>query len=236
MTPYYDSGGITIFHGDCRDVLASLSAVDAVITDPPYGIPRGSAFVRKNTTTVENWDGAGQNVTVDGWTALACRLLVERGYFVEFHGTGLDTRRECEERHLAAGLTPWHEFALVKTAPPPTPRPTLVFGYEQALISHKGKRQWRGGCHVDRWIGMTPNRLNKAEHPTEKPLACMAQLVAALTLPGETVLDPFVGSGTTLRAAKNLGRRAIGIEIEERYCEIAAKRMGQEVMDFGGAA
>ena len=77
---------------------------------------------------------------------------------------------------------------------------------------------------------MTPNRLGVAEHPTEKPGEPLRQLVQALTGPGALVLDPFAGSGSTLRAAKDLGRRAIGIEIEERYCEIAAKRMAQEVL------
>jgi DNA modification methylase len=76
-------------------------------------------------------------------------------------------------------------------------------------------------------VGLEP----KPEHPSPKPLNVMRWILGCL--PGETVLDPFMGSGTTLRAAKDLGRRAIGIEIEERYCEIAAKRLAQEVFDFG---
>jgi site-specific DNA-methyltransferase (adenine-specific) len=70
-------------------------------------------------------------------------------------------------------------------------------------------------------------------HPVEKPIQWMRWAVALASRPGELVLDPFAGSGTTLRAAKDLGRRAVGIELEERYCEIAAKRMGQEVLDLG---
>jgi DNA modification methylase len=70
------------------------------------------------------------------------------------------------------------------------------------------------------------------EHQTVKPIKLMSELVSLFTNPGETIIDPFMGTGTTLRAAKDLGRKAIGIEIEERYCEIAAKRMAQEVFSF----
>ena len=70
------------------------------------------------------------------------------------------------------------------------------------------------------------------DHPTVKPIALMRYLCRLITPPGGTILDPFMGSGTTLRAAKDLGRQSIGIEIEERYCEIAARRLGQEVLVF----
>jgi hypothetical protein len=73
-------------------------------------------------------------------------------------------------------------------------------------------------------------------HPCPKPIGTMKWLVERVSRPGETILDPFMGSGTTLRAAKDLGRKAIGIEIEEKYCEIAAERLGQEVLDLGAAA
>jgi DNA modification methylase len=73
-------------------------------------------------------------------------------------------------------------------------------------------------------------------HPTEKPVMLLRQLIEASSLHGDVVLDPFLGSGSTVVAARTEGRRAVGIEIEERYCEIAAKRLAQEVLDFGGAA
>jgi site-specific DNA-methyltransferase (adenine-specific) len=80
-----------------------------------------------------------------------------------------------------------------------------------------------------------PPKSSERDHLTQKPLLLLSELVQFFA-PGTTVLDPFMGSGTALLAAKNTGRKAIGIEIEERYCEIAARRLGQEVMDFGGLA
>lgn len=74
------------------------------------------------------------------------------------------------------------------------------------------------------------------DHPTAKPLGVMSRMVATTTAPGDTILDPFAGSGTTLRAAKDEGRKAIGIELDERYCEVIARRLTQEAFNFGGVA
>ncbi len=73
-------------------------------------------------------------------------------------------------------------------------------------------------------------------HKNEKPMQLMGRLIRWLSDPDQTILDPFCGSGTTLRAAKDLGRKSIGVEVEEKYCEIAAKRCAQEVLDFGARA
>jgi site-specific DNA-methyltransferase (adenine-specific) len=88
-------------------------------------------------------------------------------------------------------------------------------------------------CQAAVWVGPSEPR---EDHPTAKPMWLMQRLILASSEPGNTVLDPFMGSGTTLRAAKDLRRRAIGIEIEERYCEIAARRLEQEVLDFTPSA
>ncbi len=91
--------------------------------------------------------------------------------------------------------------------------------------------------YTDVWNHRTVNAAaTDGKHPAQKPLTIMADIVDLSSRRGDTVLDPFAGSGTTLRAAKDLGRKAIGIEIDERYCEIAAKRLGQEVLDFGAAS
>jgi len=100
-------------------------------------------------------------------------------------------------------------------------------GFNPVLFYGKDPRDGKGQSSVMTTLTGPPSCV---EHPCSKPYVAMTWMVAKATLDGETVLDPFMGSGTTLVAAKNLGRKAIGIEIEERYCEIAAKRLSQEVL------
>lgn len=232
MKPYFERNGITIYHGDCRDVLPELAAVDLVLTDPPYNIPVGAAFIRENCRIERMLDGSGKwndSIGLQEWLPLVARLVVPGGHVAAF------VKREdtvlCGEVAAEHGLDWWHWYFLVKEAPPPTPRPTFVSAVEACAIMCKtgARRRWFGtGYEPNRWTGLTPNRRNAAwGHPTEKPREPLIQLIRCLSPDAATVLDPFMGSGTTLRAAMDLGRKAIGIEIEERYCEIAARRMDQ---------
>ena len=230
VKPYYDHDGITIYHGDCREVMPSLSEVDLVLTDPPYGIPAGSAFWRRNGTAIEDDRDETHNVEVEGWREGAA-LRISVGYACEFGRGHPEAVTALVAAWGALGFVPWHFYVLLKAAPAPTPRPTFASSWETALISYRGERKWYGSGYVpNSWIGMTPNRLGVGVHPTQKPLDPFCSLVGALSPENGLVLDPFMGSGTTLRAAKDLGRRAIGIEIEERYCEIAANRLMQQVL------
>ena len=222
MKPYYEHDGITIYHGDCREILPTLPNVDAVVTDPPYGIT-GGAFVRRGGAEVVDESKARFNATCAGWRD----LVRARTFWVEW----CKGPRHVPYKQLPEGWEPWREFVWYKPAPAPTPRPTLMSAFEMAAIAISGKRPWYGGQHPDAWSGLSPNRLGRGlGHPAEKPLACMSRLMAPIGDEDTTTLDPFMGSGTTLRAAKDLGRKAIGIEIEEKYCEIAAERMAQEVL------
>ena len=223
--------GITLIHGDCRDVLPMLEkeSVDLVLTDPPYGIPKGSCFWRNGGTSLEDWGEEIQNRQVLDWLQ---RCPVKDGStLLEFMRAHPEAIEETCARHRQADWTPWHVVLIVKVNPPPTPRPTFVSGYEAALISYRGKRQWFGNGYVpNRWIGQTPNAQRIGVHPTQKPLDPIVLWASALSPEGGTILDPFAGSGTTGRAAKDLGRRCILIEPEEQYCEIAAHRLEQEVL------
>ena len=235
MNPYFQRDGIVIYHGDCREILPGLAAVDLVLTDPPYGIPVGAAFVREGCRIERMLDGSGEwndGIGLVDWLPLAAPLVVPGGHVATF------LKREdvplCGEVAAQHGLEWWHWYFIVKDAPPPTPRPTFVSAVEACALMVKAgaKRRWYGtGYEPNRWAGLTPNRRNESwGHPTEKPREPLITLVRCLSPDGGTVLDPFMGSGTTLRAAMDLGRKAIGIEIEERYCEIAARRLDQMVL------
>jgi len=255
MTPYYRHDRIVLFHGDCREALPHLKAlyahtmkewlppVDCVLTDPPYGIMKGAAFVRNGGQTVTDDSEEGWNVLVPEreWIPQALRLLRFGGYFAAF----ADTRRIRETENAICDwdtdddhgkyMSLWRRFYLINPAPPPTPRPTFMSGVQECVIAWKSasgvyKREWYGGGATPNfWIGIPATRGEHSEHPAEKPLEAMTLLMNALCRPGGLVLDPFAGSGTTLRAAQLTGRRAIGIELEERYCELIARRLSQAV-------
>ena len=201
VTPYYESGGITIYHGDCLEVLPGLSA-DVIVTDPPYGIgatpPRGGLKVGTidYIRVLLPWDIADDS-WIDLWSGPVAAFCSTSRIFVvavKLHADGM--------------------LVYVKTNPHPNGS-----SFEPCLT-----RGWGVGArHV-----LCYNAFNGAVHPTQKPLEVMQFIVERA--PAGVILDPFMGSGTTLHAAKNLGRSAIGIEIEERYCEIAARRLDQEVL------
>ncbi len=225
MKPYYSHAGITIYHGDCREIMPGITA-DVLVTDPPYGIAYDSGWARDSVN-----DG-GSYVNTDGHIANDC---------------------DASTRDAVLELWPDSAPALVFGSI----RAPLPDGWKQALVWDKGdaagmgdlsipwKPNWElvfvlgsGWRSENRTSGVLRadniSRLSMGRcHPHMKPVALLREMIRKC--PPGTILDPFMGSGTTLVAAKDLGRKAIGIEIEERYCEIAAKRLSQEVLDFGGA-
>lgn len=250
MTPYYEHAGITIYHGDCREILPQIESVDHVITDPPYsdyvhaksrrggsdGVPVDgagrrvpSSFSRVKTFGFDALDDATR-IQVGQWcaTSVARWVLV----FSDVESTGLwrDALSGCE-----GGLDYVRTGAWVKIGGTPQftgDRPATSF--EAVTICHpKGKKQWNdGGAHAVWSHAIVLNRSHKDPrlHTTQKPEPLMAELITQFTDPDELILDAFMGSGTTLAAAKRLGRRCIGIERDEAYCEIAANRLAQEAL------
>jgi site-specific DNA-methyltransferase (adenine-specific) len=235
VTPYYSHGGIQIFLGDCREVLPTLGRQDAVITDPPFGMrdkplevgaeaasrrrqglngARGGAV---NTWHAESdWDKA-----LDPAWAPAC--LAAAPVLAWF---GHWRSRADIEGHL--GMSARAEIVWAKDMHCGPPCPVARQDERIWLFSESGIVCKRFDTTV--WSEPVIPTWAKKLHKNEKPIALMRRLVALLLVPGECLIDPFMGSGTTLRAAKDLGVRAIGIEIEERYAEIAAKRLAQEVL------
>ena len=222
MKPYYEASGITIYHGDCREVVASFPAcfcVDAVVVDPPYGIgwSRGP------------WkDDPAAYPELMCWLVSEANRLAPNGFVFIFQAMP-----NCPR---------WHEwfpaefriFAACKNFA--QVRPTgLWHSWDPVVFWRNGPNSGPNSEVVNRdfHVGNVAGVFgDKCGHPCPRPLDTMKHLVAVAAPSGGVVLDPFMGSGTTLVAAKNLGRKAIGIEIEERYCEIAAKRLAQEVMDL----
>jgi len=197
-------------------VLPLLPKVDLVLTDPPYGIAHASNRVCETTTAKwMNSEIAGDDTTESRDTILAA--------FTEWACFG------SPDAPAPAGS----RDVLIWDKGPASGMGDLTWPFKRSweLIFLSGTR-WRGS----RDEGVIKNKtvVTRASmgrtHPNEKPVSLMKYLAAKH--PGETILDPFAGSGTTLVAAKQLGRKAIGIEIEERYCEIAANRLRQEVLQF----
>jgi DNA modification methylase len=236
VQPYYDRDGITIYHGDALDVLAAgaVASVDAVVTDPPYcsgGRNQGTARQNFSKSNRDEWfltDNMGTD-TYLWW------LRQLGGHIFDIASVG---------SHFYC-FTDWRQYTNVVTAFESkgwTLRTCVVWDkmrggalgsfwrndHEWIPVFSKGpNRPLPDGSFFNVLHAVKPQG---GEHPTVKPESVIRRLVEAA---GDgVVLDPFMGSGTTLRAAKDLGRRAIGIEVDERYCEIAAKRLSQEVMSL----
>jgi len=220
MTPYYyQDSRVTIHHGDCRDVLPFLEGGLAIISDPPYGIAlrngdvdghrstRSFGIVGDETDAVGRW--------LIGWVNGRHTLILFSSPWSPWPG---DWRN----------LVVWDKGGAVGGRGDPAT--CLKRSWELIQVNNRwpllnGRQEsvWR--CRI------TP--VDTSQHIAAKPVSVLSRLLQAFVLPHEIVVDPFMGSGSTLVAAKLLGHRAIGIEIEERYCEIAAERCRQEVLELG---
>lgn len=208
MKPYYSEDGITIYHGDCREVLPTLEGIDAVLTDPPYGVNKAewdSQFPEWCFEVCATAPRFGIMPGVWNFPSVREKVATPRGKWSRY--------RWCLIAHLVNGMT----------------RGAIGFGnYIPCFFySDDGISLHEADGDIKRF---TVGADEKPDHPSPKPFNVMRWFVSRPE--GENVCDPFMGSGTTLRAAKDLGRKAIGIEIEEKYCEIAAKRLSQKVFSF----
>ena len=220
LKPYYEHNGIAIIHGDCREILPTMRA-DVLVTDPPYGVNLGTGDTRGDGHGLAKATYASYDDTKENWSALVPGVLtvalslVTRGVvFAGKHVTEIPPPSVVGGVYVpsAVGRNQWGFSTLA---------PIFFYGSNPRIA--------KGGISV---VLVSTETSEVNGHPCPKPYGWMKWLVDIASLLNETIIDPFMGSGTTLRAAKNLGRQAIGIEIEERYCEIAAKRLSQEVFNF----
>jgi len=248
VRPYYEDEAVTIYHGDCREVLPVLEpeSVTLLWTDPPYGHGNhdGDFNARLNDHRgIENKpianDGADDmREVVDEALRLAVPLLRQDCCCCCCccgGGGPRPTFAWLAERMDRDGLAFFHSVIWDKV------NPGLGWRYrrqhEMVMVAHRvgGKLAWADDDYAaPNIIPLYPPR--ERVHPNEKPLQLVGGFIARHTHPGDLVLDPFMGSGTTLRAARDMGRRTIGIELEERFCEIAARRLDQFVLNVEEAA
>jgi site-specific DNA-methyltransferase (adenine-specific) len=225
LKPHFEQEGLSIFHGDCRAVLPSLESgsVDLVVTDPPYLVNFTGRFDGKHKAIAGDDDS--------GWVlpvfAELWRVMKDDSFAVTFYG--------WPHADVFVGAFKEVGFRLVSH---------LVFvknvwglgrfsrgQHEVAYLLAKGRPAVpkRGISDVIDW-----EREQNAFHPNQKPVAALVPLLLTYAEKGQTVLDPFMGSGSTLLAARQCGNPAIGIEIEPRYCDFAARRMEQKDLFPGG--
>jgi site-specific DNA-methyltransferase (adenine-specific) len=213
MKPYYEDSAVTIYHGDWRDVMPHVLRPRLVLTDPPYGIAHPCDFKERGRgdlaacTDYPDIHGDDELFDPSPWIKGSAILFGANYYASKLPDT--------------SGWLVWD-----KERPDDLDQSTCELAWSNVV---KGVRRFRY-----LWNGMMRAGNESLYHPTQKPVALMKWCIG---LAGDvsSILDPFMGSGTTLRAAKDLGRKAIGIEIEERYCEIAARRMEQEVLPLNGS-
>ncbi len=221
MKPYYQHAGITIYHGDCREILPTLGPVDLVLTDPPYGeVNRKSSGLRN----LDKSDADAETFSVPEFASLILPLFT-----TAYIWCGTEQVSGFRQAFVAGGATTrlgiWE-----KSNPSPMNGDKLwLSSVEACVFARKSKAYFSRFCESPVWRGPI---CEAQQHPTQKPTWLFKRLILSSCPEGGIVLDPCMGSGTTLEAAKETGRLAIGIDLNERYCEIAAKRLSQEVMDF----
>jgi len=248
MKPYYQDEDVVIYHADCRDVLPTLEPVDLVVTSPPYNnwrnrrtqARKSQYWARTNVVYGEYHD----KMEDDEYAAWQVEILDALHDILKGSGTVCYNHKDRIYNFRVLSPLEW----ILKSKLVYRQRVTWdrrgmqsfnnVRFYrceEDIYILGKGTGQFKWNTDSAKYMSIwqfPPNR-RTGEHPAPFPLEIPRRCIKSFTGAGDLVLDPFMGSGTTLRAAKDLGRKVIGIEIEERYCEIAAKRMAQTVMEMG---
>lgn len=235
MIPYYQDSAVKIYHGNCMEILPNIGKFDLVLTDPPYEFcSKGGGFFG----TWKGQDGHIPRTYNDELEKLNCTtfepekflqlLTTKHGYYF--------CNKELVDRYILFARSLSHNFdihCLRKINPIPAKNNHFIHELEYCIYIRPVGATFNSNYPLSFYKKCydTPTG-NPKLHPAQKPICRLGQYIQISTNENDMVLDPFMGSGTTLRAAKNLSRQAIGIEIEEKYCEIAAQRMQQEVLDL----
>ena len=220
---YYQDEYVTLYHGDCLEHPEWWTGADVLVTDPPYGMRLGSGIgtYRRGVRSTNERTVAGDDSTAVRDAALD--MWGKRPAVV--FGTWKIDRPDGDVRHRVI----WHKAGMTSGSI----RAAVMTQDEEVYFLGSG---WRASAPPLMSVITTRESRSHAvkDHPTPKPLGLMSQLIDRC--PPGVIADPFAGSGSTLVAARNLGRKAIGVELEERYCEIIARRLSADVLDFGDPA
>lgn len=244
MSIYYQDDYVTLYHGDCLEVMAGLddASIDTVLTDPPYssgGRRENARSLRKSMT---------RGVEDDDW--IRGDAMSTNGFVYLLRLCGIQWRRALKPGGHALSFIDWRMApslcAALETADL-RQHPILIWDKARLGMGAIFRNQHEFIVHMSAGNPTAPQRrdvpnvlryppVRDGDHPTEKPTALLQTLLSVVTPPNGVVLDPFAGSASTLTAAKALKLRAIGIEADERYCDVAATRLSQGVLDFGDAS
>lgn len=228
--PYYCEDGITIYHGDALETLPSLPLVDLVVTDPPYVI--GAVSAGNIGSKAGGWgDMMNSARWFRDWYAMVYERLSRSGAmwtFCNWRSVPVVMRASADASWSVASMLVWHKDWIGPGGPVglrPAYELVALMAREEFAVPDRGTPDvW-----THKWASHKPTG-----HPAEKPVPLLRRLIET-SGGGGLVLDPFMGSGSTLVAAKQLGLRAIGIEAEEKWCEVAVSRLAQGDL-LGGVA
>lgn len=250
--PYYQDDAVTIYNADCREILPLFpdKSFDLVLTDPPYNVSKlndrrdrsklSSPILRRDSPIVYDF-GAWDNmerldyiVFTKEWLKSCCEKLKDNGTIASFFSKEDVSLLNWEAQNY--GVRTRTIFVWHKTNPTPTFRKVnYLSACEFVWLGSKGSWtiNYKKQSEMHNFFETgNASGYGETEHPTEKPQLLIRQFIDIHSNYGDSILDPFLGSGTTAVAAKILGRKCVGIEISEKYCEIAAKRCSQSVMQL----
>ena len=253
--PYYSDEWVTLYHGDCREVLPSITGVACVVTSPPYNTL--GTRIPANPTGKMAGDRWAAKVAAAGYAddmseaeyvawqrsvaaAIAGACVPGASFFynhkiryrdkVPVHP--IDLVRQFDDWHLRQEIVWARDGGMALNARMFCPSDERIYW----MVKPGGDHKWNQPSASQMTVWRMRQEIGIDGHPCPYPTQLPTRCIAATTDPGDLVLDPFVGSGTTARAAVDLGRRCIGIDKSEAYLEIAAKRLAQGVLDFGASA
>lgn len=224
FTPYYQDEFVTLFHGDCLEVTEWLSA-DVLVTDSPYGIAYSTRLTyggKKNHKGGINQKHAIANDTNPAMRDAVLNLWGHKPFLV-FGSWRIERPKNVDQ------LLIWHK----KGMPPGPANSAFITQHEEIYVSGNGFRKSSPPLYsVITTNEHRPTAVREIGHPTLKPIGLMETLLDRCVQ--GVIADPFAGSGATLLAARNLGRKVIGVELEEKYCELIATRLSQQTFQFDG--